>query len=790
MTQHRHRTIALLATLIIAPALTWAGPSDTPAASKPPDVKVSLIADRAGVEPGGTATLGLQFKIPDEWHIYWRFQGDSGLPPAVKWTLPDGATVGELKFPTPNKHVDKANLTTYILEGEPVLLVEFTAPKNAPAGSALSIRGDVEWLVCKELCIRQTATVSLDLPVVASAADAKPANAEQFEEARAALPLGPKAAKHVTVETALSQNAVRPGDKVEAAVVLNVADGHHVQSNKPASEFLIPTDVLVIPIDGVLNGAIKYPAPYVHTDQLGEKQSEFKGKAVIRIPLEAESGFAGNATLGGLVTFQVCNDKTGMCYAPQTVEWSLPIPHAAKGAEVKPTNTELFASAGGDAQSGGSGNGPRQAGGAPLWPLWKVLLFAFIGGAILNIMPCVLPVISIKILSFVQQAGEHRSRILALGLVYTAGILASFLAMAIVMVILQNQGKSAGWGVLLSNAVFVQVMIFVIFAFGLSLLGVFMVNLPGSATNALAGAEAKEGYPGAFFKGVLAVALATPCTAPILAPALGVAFALPQGLMVLALMFVGLGLAFPYLLLSAVPAWMKFLPRPGMWMERFKQFMGFLLMATVVWLLWILQQLVEPNALIMTLAFLCVLGLSLWMIGLVNVNTPPIKRAATWLTAVAISVVGGFWAFQPEPPGIEWRTWEQGLPERLAGEGYTVYVDFTAAWCATCQANKKLVLETEDVRRRLASMEVVMLKADYTKYPPDITEELKRYERAGVPLNIIYPANKPDSPILLPELLTKGIVFDKLTQAGRSVAKLDDLPLPAETPKLAATSLR
>lgn len=777
------------ATLSLLPPATWAGPTDGSGGTKAPDVKVSLLADRAGVVPGGAVTLALQFEIPDDWHIYWRYQGDSGLPPYVSWKLPDGAKVGELQYPIPETHVDKAGLTTYILEYEPALLATFTAPPNANPGDTLTITGDVEWLVCKELCIRQTGTVSLELPVVASAVDVKPANEEAFEDARAAMPLGPKDANHVKVETALSQSAVRPGDRVTAAIVLKVAEGHHIQSNKPLSEFLIPTDVLVIPIDGVKMDGVQYPAPYVHTNQLGEKVSEFKGSAVIRIPLTAEGGFASDATLSGLVTFQVCNDKTGMCYAPQTVEWSQQIPHAPMGADVQETSRELFASA--------SGDGPGRVepvegalGATTAWPLWKVLLFAFIGGAILNIMPCVLPVISIKILSFVQQAGEQRSRILALGLAYTAGILASFLAMAIVMVVLQNQGKAAGWGVLLSSSVFVQVMIFVIFAFGLSLLGVFTVNLPGSASTALSAAEAKEGYPGAFFKGVLAVALATPCTAPILAPALGVAFALPQAQMVLALMFVGLGLAFPYLLLSAVPAWMKFLPKPGMWMERFKQVMGFLLMATVVWLLWILQQLVEPNMLIMTLAFLCVLGLSLWMIGLVNFNTPPMKRTVTWMTAIAISAVGGFWAFQPPAPGIEWRAWEQGLPERLAGEGYTVYVDFTAAWCATCQSNKKLVLETDDVRRRLASMDVVMLKADYTKYPPDITAELKRYERAGVPLNIIYPANKPDKPVLLPELLTKGIVFDKLEKAGRSTAELDDLALPAETPKLAASSLK
>jgi len=740
-----------------------------PTGPEGPNVKVALLADHDSVAAGGSVTLGLNFKIPNGWHIYWRFAGDSGLPPRVTWTLPQGAGVGQLRFPVPERHVDKAGLTTYILEGQPVLLADFTAPPTASPGTSLRVQGEVAWLVCKEACVMQQQTVSLDLPVVDAADRRKPANQELFESALAALPAGMTDSKYVKVSTALNASAVRPGDEVEAALVLDVASGHHIQSNKPASEFFIPTELIVEPAEGLEPGAARFPPPRVRTDRAGQRQSEFAGRTVIRIPLKANAGLAADQPLRGLVRFQVCNDETGVCFPPETVDWSLRVPLALAGQTAERANADLFSAAA--PVSGDGEGGPDSPGaGRRAWPLWKILLGAFIGGVILNIMPCVLPVISIKVLSFVQQAGDDPRRVFRLGLTYGAGILASFLVMAIGVLVLQRQGKAAGWGYIMASPAFVQAMIVVVFGFGLSLFGVFTVTLPGSTTTALGAAEEREGYPGAFLKGVLATALATPCTAPFLAPALGFAFALPSLLMVLSLMTVGAGLAAPYVVLTAVPGWMRFLPKPGLWMERFKQFMGFVLMGTVVWLLWILSQLGDPARVIWIVAFCCFVGLSLWLIGLQNVNTASVKRAATWLSAIAISAGGFFYCFLRTPVNLEWRDWRPGLAEQLASQGYTVYVDFTASWCATCQANKKLVLESGQVRDRLATMQVVLLKADYTRYDPAIAAELKRYGRAGVPLNIILPANRPAETILLPELLTKGIVLAKLKQAGPSLA--------------------
>jgi thiol:disulfide interchange protein DsbD len=322
------------------------------------------------------------------------------------------------------------------------------------------------------------------------------------------------------------------------------------------------------------------------------------------------------------------------------------------------------------------------------------------------------------------------------------------------------------------------------------MLGVFELRLPGIVENAAGSVTTREGLGGAFLNGLLATALATPCTAPLLGPAVGLLVSLPPFVAGAGIMIVGLGLAAPYLLLTAFPVWLRFVPRPGKWMITFKQFMGFLLMATVVWLLWILQYLTNSNYLVATTGFLVLLSISCWMIGKLTLLASPLRSYATWATAVAISLVGWYGSYAWLAPngavpnnadhagsvaGREWRPWKPGLDADLASEGFTVYVDFTAKWCTTCQANKAVVLHSDAVWDRMDRDNVVRLSADFTHFDPAIQTELRKYQRAGVPLNIVIPANRPQDVILLPELLTQQIVLGALDRAGASKRSMSEL---------------
>lgn len=401
--------------------------------------------------------------------------------------------------------------------------------------------------------------------------------------------------------------------------------------------------------------------------------------------------------------------------------------------------------------------------------VWTALFYGFLGGLILNLMPCVLPVISLKIFGFIRQAGDDPRKILLHGLAFVAGIFVWFLALGVLIVALKSGGTEVTWAFQFQNPWFNVVIGALVFAFALNLFGVFEFVLPGRAATALEEAGSGGGAGASFFQGVFATLLATPCTAPFLGTALGVAFSQPPVFILAMFASVATGMALPYLVLSARPGWMKFLPRPGAWMERLKQFMGFPLLATLVWILSILGGQKGLDGVIWFAAFLVCVGLASWIYGAFCGPFAKVRVRLVALLLAAGILAGGGWYFlgekfqragQADASAIPWVPFSEAELARLRSEGRPVFVDFTADWCLTCKVNERTAIETPAVRELLRRKNVVPMRADWTNANPEITAALKRFGRVGVPFYVIYPGE--GEPVVLPELLTTGILVSAL----------------------------
>jgi thiol:disulfide interchange protein len=419
---------------------------------------------------------------------------------------------------------------------------------------------------------------------------------------------------------------------------------------------------------------------------------------------------------------------------------------------------------------------------APARGIFTFLLFGFLGGIILNLMPCVLPVISLKIFGFVQQAGQSRQKIFRSGIAFTLGIFAWFIALAVLLIALKGAGRDVTWGGFqFTNPYFVLVLSVIVLVFALNLFGVFEVSLPQSVSRSLLSTSERKDLLGSFFQGVFATVLATPCTAPFLGTALGFAFTQSAAIILAMFIAIAAGMSAPYLLLSAQPAWLRFLPKPGLWMLHVKQFMGFLLLATLLFLLYVLGAQRGLEGAIWASCFLLVISVACWMKGAFIVPTAPaVKRIIVFVLMLLLVIGSGVYFIGDKFQSAKITSadsqirgdWQPFTPERLQTEleqGRTVFVDFTAAWCLTCKFNEASVLEAQDVREAFQRHGIVKLKADWTNGDPVITKLLQQFGRPGVPLYVLYPA-KNEEPIVFPEVLTKRMVLDKLETVARRVA--------------------
>ena len=406
--------------------------------------------------------------------------------------------------------------------------------------------------------------------------------------------------------------------------------------------------------------------------------------------------------------------------------------------------------------------------------IWLAILFSFLGGMILNLMPCVLPVLSIKIMRFIKQAHDAHSKPWQHGLVFTAGVLSAFWVLAVALLILKAGGEQLGWGFQLQSPTFLIILSAFMFLLGLSMFGVFEIGT--SLTTVGGQAPEKGGFFGSFMDGIIATVVATPCTAPFMGGALGYALTQPAYVSLLIFTFLGLGMAFPFALITSIPALLKYVPKPGRWMESFKQFMGFLLVATVIWLLWVLSQQTGSLVVMLVLLNLMFTSMAAWIYGRWgNLAMKERTRYTAWVLAILILVFSNGYVLANydkyvqstsetvlNTEGIQWQPYSDELLNRLLSEGKPVFIDFTASWCLSCQVNEKVAFSSEEVQKKFQELGVVPLKADWTKRDPEITRALSRFGRQSVPLYLLYSGKPGAKPKILPEVLTPGIVLEAL----------------------------
>ena len=671
-------------------------------------VQASLVSSVAAVKPGRPFTVALRLVHEKGWHTYWRNPG-IGIATTLDWKLPPGWKAGEIQWPAPEVLTDdKGNVTGNGYEGDLLLPLVLTPPSGLQAGGNANVSATADWLMCRDVCMPGEGPVSLSLPV----GDEEPAaDPEWGAKISAVVDNLPRA------DSAWALSAVRSGKSV---ILRAMPRGSGGETHPPQKPHFFSDDNFVA-----------YEQPQV-------VESDERGGVVLTLAVSPEVTAKVRHILGVLTS--------GNGWAPDG---------ARPGLRVDlPLREE-------------SAQGPGLKGGAPAegripGGLGATLLLAFAGGLILNLMPCVFPVLGIKVLGFVNQAGSDRRKVVLHGIVFAAGVILSFWALVGILIALRASGDQLGWGFQLQSPTFVFTLAAVMLVFGLNLSGVFEFALGATAVGS--SLQTKTGFGGSFFTGVLATLVATPCSAPFLAPALGVALTLSPVESFLVFTVIAIGLSTPYLLLSIFPGAVRILPRPGTWMETFKQFMAFPLYATVSFLVWIMAGQVSESGLLSVVVGLVLIAMGAWAYGRWRgLGASPGRARFGLLAGIVLFGLGGWtgWPEAPAPGDITWEKWSPETVAKLRADGRIVYVDFTARWCATCQANKTVVFHSKEVLRVFGEKRIATLRGDWTNKDPEISAELARYHRSAVPFDLIWLPGKSE-PVTLPEILTPRIVLKAL----------------------------
>lgn len=603
----------------------------------------------------------------------------------------------------------------------------------------------------------------------------------------AQVALGPKP-KPVVATLLAEQSTVAAGKELRVAVKLVHQPTYHTYGKSlPEGVTGLPTQIKWTLPEGWTVEDLPWPATHMTESTAGAKVEGYEGTVHLPAKVTPPTTLAAGSTvkLAATVKALVCDPQSCM---PITLPVSLelvvgdaPVTDAANAEVFKPTavpgptappaappSVPDTATKTGDAAAPAPGKTDTEAKAAvpastePKQSAASLLLFAFIGGLILNVMPCVFPVLGIKILSVVNQAGEDKRQVVLHGLAYTLGVLVSFWVLAGLIIGLKSAGGNVAWGFQLQSPGFVFFLTMFLFAFGLNMAGVFEVG--SSAIGVGADLQRKSGLGGSFFSGLLATVVATPCAAPFLAPALAYALTLSALPSLFFFTIIGLGLAAPYLVLSLFPKLVGFLPRPGAWMESFKQAMSFLMFATVAFLLWTLAGMVDEYGLLKVLVGIVLVAVACWIYGRWSLPHKPTRTRVKAAVFTLLFLVGGMVLAWPagKGKGLEWAAWSPETVAALRAEQKPVYIDFTARWCVTCQTNK-LVYNDKSLQEEFQKRGIVTLKADWTNYDERITDALKALDRAAVPVNVLYVPGK-DAPVILPNLLTVDNVKSVLAE--------------------------
>ncbi|PIE89417.1 MAG: hypothetical protein CR997_11270 [Acidobacteria bacterium] len=708
-------------------------------------VQVQLISSHSEIETGKPFQLGIHIEMQDHWHTYWENPGSSGIPTDVAWTEVSGLDIGALQFPLPKKYVDDAGFVTYGYDDKTTLIANAVYTGSA---KEIDIKGVVSWLECKGICLPGEQKVQL---VLKTGQQTESKEAALFKETQKMIPVKLTPAGPFEVETSLNLTE----DVWNAKVDLKPKEGVTFKPLRFFPGYQKDSEMTSVTMEG--NRLLIEYSPWAEVAKkdlflYGVLEVEINGsKELYRIPVFPQ---------------ELPKEKAGGI--------SMETP-----AEPEATTTKVPPS------------------------MLYILLLAFFGGLILNLMPCVLPVLSLKVFSIINEAGESAARRIQFGWMYTLGIMVSFAILAGFLIAAKAAGESLGIGFQFQNPGFVIFMIALIFVMALSFVGVFEIEAPQSQK--IQGLAQKRGLLGAFYQGGLMTILSTPCTAPGLGAAYGWAVTAESWQILVIFELIAFGLATPYLVLCYSPGLLKFLPKPGAWMDYFKVVMGFLLFATVIWLMNTLMNLSGSTAIIGTLTLLLFLACAAWIHGKTFFHGPKAKGLIVNVLLIICGVwLGLFKLFDVSKPfdainsykndlrlkflsesqsqhgggqqfieeleamkttaeKIAWIPYSPKVLEHFRNKNKLVFLDFTAEWCATCKVNEKLVVDTKGVRSAFAKNNVVTMKVDYTDEDPKITEFIHSFKRAGVPIYLFYPGE--GEPILLPETITTGLVLDGLNEA-------------------------
>ena len=671
-----------------------------PGPVKAQHLTAELVSFGSTIAPGGTLQAGLVLTMEEKWHVYWNNAGDSGEPPHIHWTLPAGITAGPLQFPVPSR-LPLGPLMDFGYEDTAAFPVAFTAAATIKPGP-IHIDAAIDWLVCREVCIPGKAHLGLNLVVGPPAPAPQPVGA--LGQALTLLPKPLPTSAHVTVHGGAKE------------FVLTFTNLPSAKDDKDAEFYPYDQDLIVNAADDEIESA---------TDG-------------VQIRIERSPDLA-----------QLPPQLHGLLKLSDTESYEFTAP-------VIPGEVAPAAPLATSAKSGATVSSLSAI---------SAIGLAFVGGIILNLMPCVFPVLFLKGLALIQSSGEQRKHLRSHGLVYTLGILVSFWIIVAVLLGVRAGGTHAGWGFQLQSPVFLTFLAAGIFFFALSLTGLFDIGL--SLTSAGGELAQKQGYTGSFFTGVLATVVATPCTGPYMGVAIGFALAQPAFITFAIFTALALGLAAPYLLLSFQPAWTRLLPRPGAWMEIFKQITAVIFFVTVIWLTYVYGSLYagngEANAGLYRVALLLgcflVLATAGWTLG-----RWPARRTSTIAAILLVALGLAIPLYQPKDTTLVWQPYSQQALDDARKAGRPVFIDFTASWCLSCQVNEKLVLHSSAVQHQFSVRNITLLRADWTKYDANITQELASVHRSGVPTYVIYPAGPNAAADVLPELLTKDVVLTAIAK--------------------------